>query len=128
MNTIIHSRNNKEIIEIIDDGLILNNPQDFLDIAANIPSRNIIIHKENIIPEFFDLKTKIAGEILQKASNYNIKIGIVGEFNNIKSKSLRDFIYESNKTKEIVFKENIEDILDIFEKRKRKFLTSASTL
>jgi len=116
MNTIIHSRNNKEIIEIIDDGLILNNAQDFLDIAANIPSRNIIIHKENVIPEFFDLKTKIAGEILQKASNYKIKIGIVGEFNNIKSKSLRDFIYESNKTKEILFKENIEDILDIFGK------------
>ena len=116
MNTIIHSRNNKESIEIIDGGLILNNAQDFLDIAANCPSRNIIIHKENIIPEFFDLKTKIAGEILQKASNYRIRLGIVGEFKNIESKSLRDFIYESNKTKEIVFKENIEDILDIFGK------------
>jgi len=116
MNTIIHSRNETQIIEIVDNGLILGNVQDFLDIAANSPSRNIIIHKENIIPEFFDLRTKIAGEILQKASNYRIRIGIVGDFKDITSKSLKDFIYESNKTKEILFKENVEEILQIFGK------------
>jgi hypothetical protein len=119
MNTIIHSRNDIQIVEIIHNGLILNNVQDFLDIVANSPSRNIVLHKENIIPDFFDLKTKIAGDILQKASNYRISIGIVGEFKNIKSKSLRDFIYESNKTEEILFKENIEDIIEIFGRKRR---------
>ena len=117
MKTIIHSRNNIQIAEIVDNGLILNNVQEFLDIIANSPSRNIILHKENIIPEFFDLKTKLAGDILQKASNYRIRIGIVGEFKSIKSKSLRDFIYESNKTKEILFKENIEEIIELFGKK-----------
>ncbi|MHB0897517.1 MAG: DUF4180 domain-containing protein [Spirochaetales bacterium] len=118
MKTIIHIENNIKIVEIIDDVLILNNVQDFLDIAANSPSRNIILHKENIIPKFFDLKTKIAGDILQKASNYRIRIGIVGEFKSNKSKSLRDFIYESNKTEEILFKENIDEIIKIFGKKK----------
>ena len=118
MNTIIHSRNDIQIAEIIHDGLILNNVQDFLDLIANSPSRNIILHKENIIQDFFDLKTKIAGDILQKASNYRVRIGIVGEFKKIKSKSLRDFIYESNKTGEILFKENIEDIIEIFGKKR----------
>ena len=116
MKTIIHSRNGNQIVELVDDGLLISNVQDFLDFAANCPSRNIILHKENIVPEFFDLKTKIAGDILQKASNYRIRIGIVGEFKNIKSKSLRDFIFESNKTEEIVFKENIEEVLEIFGK------------
>jgi len=118
MKTIIHLENDNNIVEIVDDVLILNNVQNFLDIVANSPSRNIILHKENIIPKFFDLKTKIAGDILQKASNYRIRIGIVGEFESIKSKSLRDFIYESNKTGEIVFKENIEDIIKIFGKKR----------
>ena len=36
MKTIIHSRNGNTIVEIIDDGVILRNVQDFLDIAANI--------------------------------------------------------------------------------------------
>ena len=41
---------------------------------------------------------------------------IVGDFKDIRSKSLRDFIYESNKTGQIVFKENIEEIIDILRK------------
>jgi len=116
MKTLIHSRNENKIAEIVDDGLIIKNVQDFLDITANCPSRNILIHKENIIAEFFDLKTKIAGEILQKASNYRVRLGIVGDFKDIKSKSLRDFIYESNKTEEILFKETAEEVLEIFGK------------
>ena len=116
MKTIVHSRNDNNIVEIVDDELILKNVQDFLDIAANCPSRNIIIYKENIIPEFFDLKTKIAGDILQKASNYRVRLGIVGDFKDIKSKSFKDFIYESNRTEEILFKEKVEEVLEIFGK------------
>jgi hypothetical protein len=114
MQTIIHTRNGHVITELTDNGILLKEAQDFLDLAANCPSRNIVLHKENIVPEFFDLKTKIAGNVLQKASNYRIRLGIVGNFKNISSKSLRDFIYESNKTEEIVFKENIEEVIEIF--------------
>jgi len=108
MQTIIHTKNGNVITELIVDGILLKNAQDFLDIAANCPSRNIILHKENILPDFFNLKTKIAGDVLQKASNYRIRIGIVGDFKNIYSKKLRDFIYESNKTEEILFQEKVE--------------------
>jgi len=114
MKTIIHSINGNTIAEIIDDGIILKNVQDFLDIAANIQSRTLLFYKENIVPEFFDLKTKIAGDILQKASNYRIRIGIIGNFENIKSKSLNDFIYESNKTGEVLFKVSIEEVIEQF--------------
>jgi len=119
MKTIIHAKNGNSIVEIIDDGIILKNVQAFLDIAANLQSRNLLFHKENIVPEFFDLKTKIAGDILQKASNYRIRIGIIGNFENIKSKSLKDFIYESNKTGEVLFKENIEEVIVQFSKQEK---------
>ncbi|HQE49580.1 MAG TPA: DUF4180 domain-containing protein, partial [Fervidobacterium sp.] len=52
----------------------------------------IVINKEAICEEFFDLSTRLAGEILQKFVNYNIKIAIVGDFSKYTSKSLRDFI------------------------------------
>ena len=119
MKTIIHSRNGNTIVEIIDDGVILRNVQDFLDIAANVQSRTLLFHKENIVPELFDLKTKIAGDILQKASNYKIRIGIIGDLKNIKSKSLKDFIYESNKTGEKLFKESIEEAIGQFSKQEK---------
>ncbi|WP_449401649.1 DUF4180 domain-containing protein [Chryseobacterium wanjuense] len=56
-------------------------------------SDKVIIHEKNITPEFFDLKTKIAGDILQKFSNYRVKLAIVGDFSKYESKSIKDFIF-----------------------------------
>ena len=116
IKTTLHTINDERILELEDDGYILKNAQDLLDIIGTYSVRNIILRKENIIPDFFNLKTKVADEILQKASNYGLKIGIIGDFKSIKSKSLRDFIYESNKTKQVIFKESKEEILKIFGK------------
>jgi hypothetical protein len=41
-------------------------------------------------------------------------MAIIGDFENIKSKTLKDFIYESNKTKQIIFVKTIEEALKIF--------------
>lgn len=45
----------------------------------------------------------MAGDILQKYTNYQVKIAIVGDFEVYGSKSLRDFIYESNKGSQVFF-------------------------
>jgi hypothetical protein len=63
----------------------------------------IILNKSAICEDFFHLSTKLAGEILQKFINYHVKIAIVGDFSVYSSKSLKDFIYESNKGKDIFF-------------------------
>lgn len=72
----------------------------------------LIIHKGSLQPEFFDLKTKIAGEILQKFSNYRMRLCIIGDFTEVKSKSLRDFIGESNRYGIIRFTVSLEEALD----------------
>ncbi|MCB0629182.1 MAG: DUF4180 domain-containing protein, partial [Lewinella sp.] len=69
-------------------------------------------HAENITPEFFDLKTKIAGEILQKFSNYRVRLSIVGDFTVYTSRSLKDFIHESNKGKLVNFVDSLEEALE----------------
>jgi hypothetical protein len=55
------------------------------------------------LEDFFQLTTKLAGEILQKFINYNIKLAMAGDFSVYKSKSLKNFICESNKGKDIFF-------------------------
>ncbi len=98
--------NETKIAEIVAEGTIVHTVQDALDLLANCAyqgARRIIIHEEHLTPEFFDLKTRLAGEILQKFSNYNIQLAIVGDFSKYLSKSLRDFIYESNRTGRISF-------------------------
>ncbi|HNY17843.1 MAG TPA: DUF4180 domain-containing protein [Treponemataceae bacterium] len=114
METKEHRKNGISVIELIDESVIIGETQDLLDIVSDYSIKSIILKKENISEDFFDLSTGFAGEILQKASNYRIRLGIVGDFSNVESKSLRDFIYESNLAKRIVFKPTIEEILRIF--------------
>lgn len=101
-----HIVNDKRIVELISDELIICKTEDGLDLLGNMYYQGfdaIIINEKNIIPDFFDLKNGIAGEILQKFSTYRIRFTVVGDFSNYASKSLKDFIYESNKGKHINF-------------------------
>jgi len=70
------------------------------------------LNKSAICDGFFDLSTKLSGEILQKFINYHIKIVIVGDFSVYTSKSLKDFIYESNKGKDIFFLPNEKEAIE----------------
>lgn len=106
------------IIEIIDDNVIIKDVDDVLDNVFSLLSVNdcstLIIRKENIVAGFFDLSTCMAGEILQKFSTYHVRMAIVGDYSNIQSKALKDFIRESNKTKQILFVATIDEALKIF--------------
>lgn len=109
-----HRINNIKIAEIITDEIILRTTEDGLDLLGNLYYQGfnkIIIYEKNITPDFFDLKTKIAGEILQKFSQYQMRLAIVGDFLKFKSKSLTDFIYESNKGKQINFVNSLSDAI-----------------
>ena len=101
-------------IEFITDKVILRSTEDGLDLLGNLYYQGfdkIIIHEKNITPEFFDLRTKIAGEILQKFAQYQMPLIIVGDFSKYKSKSLNDFIFESNKSQQINFIKDLSNIL-----------------
>ena len=106
MNIISHHIHNEIIAEVISDGIIINHTEDGIDLLGNLYYQGydkIIIYEKNITADFFDLKSGIAGEILQKFSTYRVQLAIVGDFTKYKSKSLNAFIYESNKGKHVSF-------------------------
>ena len=73
MNIKIHEINEQQIAEIEAEGVIITSGQDALDIMANLSSqeaKGIIIHEYNLPQDFFALNTGVAGEILQKFSQY----------------------------------------------------------
>lgn len=80
----------------------------FLDLLASSEARTVAIEKRHLEEGFFDLKTGIAGAYLQKVSNYRRRLIILGDFTLVESKALRDFIYESNKTGQVVFAHDME--------------------
>ena len=100
------------LAEIVSDNILIKVTQDALDLMAESNyqgSSKIIIHEKNIISDFFNLKTGLAGEILQKFSTYNVQLAIIGDFSKYSSKSLKDFIFESNKYGRISFVNSIEE-------------------
>ena len=116
MQITLHSINNSKIGEIISDEVILKTTDDGLTILGDLYYQGydkIIIYEKNITPEFFDLKTGIAGEVLQKFAQYRIPLAIVGDFSKFTSKSLKDFIFESNKGKFINFIASREEALKV---------------
>jgi len=92
--------NQQKVAEIISDDVVINNIQDALDVMANADyqgARSIILYEQNLNPEFFELRTGMAGEVLQKYVNYQMKLAIIGQFEKFNSKSLKAFMIESNR-------------------------------
>lgn len=117
MGMLFHQNNNSKIAEIISDNIVISRVQDALDIMADADyqgSRMIIVHEKNLSPDFFNLRTGLAGEILQKFVNYKVRLVIVGEFTKYNSNSLNAFILECNRGNQFFFVEDIEKAKDIF--------------
>ena len=72
----------------------------------------LIVHERNVAPAFFDLRTGLAGETLQKCSNYGLRLALVGDFGRYPSASLQAFIRESNRGRVVCFVNTVDEALD----------------
>lgn len=114
MNLKIHKTKNHNIAELVSDTVEISTVQDALDVMANadyLGARSIIVHEKNLNPDFFDLKTRFAGDILQKFVNYQVRLAVIGDFSKYTSKSLKDFIRESNRTGRILFLTSVDEAI-----------------
>jgi hypothetical protein len=105
----------QRIAEVVAEGIVIHDAQDTLDLMASAGyygARSIILAERNLDPAFFELQTGIAGEILQKFSNYHMKLAVVGKFEQYESKSLQAFIAESNRGRQIFFVPDREAAID----------------
>lgn len=116
MDIVTHIIDERKIAELIADEVILASADDGLTILGNLYYQGydaIILHTKNISPLFFDLKSGIAGEVLQKFSNYRVRLAIAGDFSGYTAKSFVDFVRESNKVKQVNFVGTIEEALSV---------------
>lgn len=98
-------------VALIDRWMRIRTPQDMLDAMATagyLDANSMAVYAESLGEDFFDLKTGIAGEILQKFSNYRMRVAIIGDFSTSESRSLRDFIRESNRGGTVRFVDSLE--------------------
>lgn len=108
---------NVDIALVSSGEKVIIDTQSALDLAMTVKyetgTNKIIMDKRNISDEFFILSSGMAGEILQKFINYHIKIAIYGDYSGYTSKPLKDFIYESNKGKDVFFVSTLDEAVDM---------------
>lgn len=112
----IQSGSSSKIAEIEKGAFLVSSAGDIVDIMGEVSYHDcdsIIMHSDVFSREFFDLRTGIAGEILQKFSNYRMRLVIVGDFTHLTSKSWRDFIRESNRGRIVNFLPSVDDAISV---------------
>lgn len=116
MKTEVIRRNNMEIAIVSSDELLITDVQSALDLIMTIKYEtgctNIAVNKDAIVNDFFVLSTCLAGEILQKFINYGVRFAVYGDFSKYTSKPLKDFMYESNRGKNIYFQPTVSCAVD----------------
>ncbi|MFN8453056.1 MAG: DUF4180 domain-containing protein [Anaerolineae bacterium] len=68
--------------------------------------QRILFHQENLSPDFFDLKTGLAGLLFQKLANYQLKAAVLVSLEKIQSPRFKELTYECNRGQQIRFYED----------------------
>jgi Domain of unknown function (DUF4180) len=111
----LHEINSQSIAEILDEEQLIQTIEDGFDLVGTFYFEGVdrvLLKETHLNPDFFDLKTGFAGEILQKFSTYGIKLTIIGHFDRYKSESLNAFIFESNRIGKVQFKNNLDEAIE----------------
>lgn len=114
------TKNNIVCAVIESDAKVITDAQSAIDVLMSAKydagTKNIVMDKNLVADEFFILSSGLAGEILQKYVNYGGRIAFYGDYSHYTSKPLKDFIYESNKGKNVFFAASEDEAVDMLTK------------
>lgn len=96
------------VLHLEAEGEPISTSDDASDLVGSAWSHNatlIAVPVERLDPEFFRLKSGIAGEITQKLVNYRIRLAVLGDISEHveASGALRDYVWESNAGEHVWF-------------------------
>jgi hypothetical protein len=87
-------------IEADPTGFIIRHERDMLDLIAACSEHDVyhvLLHEGNLSPEFFDLKTTLAGAVFQKFANYQLRGAAVISLGAIKNERFKELVFECNR-------------------------------
>ena len=115
LSTKFYELHDVRVLECVFDGSKLQTYNDTVDLIGksfeNLATL-IVIPVECLDDEFFQLKTRIAGELIQKFVQYRRRLVIVGDISRYlaESSALRAFVNESNRGKEVWFLAKLDEL------------------
>ncbi len=80
MNVQLVEKNGKSYLECLPDEWQLASEQDALDLVGacgEYGTQNLMLHAESLPEAFYNLKTRLAGNVMLKFSNYWLRVAAV---------------------------------------------------
>lgn len=112
MSNQVYELNGTRVLALDPAGRPIIDRQGVLDMIGDASSENadmVAIPVERQGDAFFDLKTGLAGEVLQVCTTYRLPVAFIGDLGAATERSgaLRDFIAESNKGRQVWFVDDL---------------------
>ena len=103
------------ILEYSAEGPLLDNDRAAMDIIGNASSSSaelVVIPIERFSLDFFQLRTRLAGDLLQRFVNYRLRLAIIGDLSKplAESQALQALVRESNRGAQIWFLPTIDEL------------------
>lgn len=102
------------ILQCAPDGAPVADERAALDLIADARGQDaawVALPAARLSEDFFRLKTGLAGAIVQKFVNYQIRLAIIGDItlHLANSEPLRDFVREANRGKQVWFAHDLAE-------------------
>ena len=91
-----------EVADLTAANFRIDRPSDVLGLIGQGVER-VLLADAQLNPDFFDLSTGFAGELLQKCANYGIRVAVILTADEPHSTSFRQFVGESNRGNQFLF-------------------------
>jgi hypothetical protein len=97
------------------DGPVIAGDREVLDVIGDAFGHGaelVAVPVSRLSEDFFVLRTRVAGEIVQKFVNYRLRLAIVGDISAYvaRSDALRDFVYEANRGRQLWFVADADEL------------------
>ncbi|MBO8185413.1 DUF4180 domain-containing protein [Streptomyces spirodelae] len=97
------------------DGETIGSESDALDVIGNTSYQGAewaVIPASRLDEAFFQLRTRLAGDVVQKFVQYGLRLAVVGDISRHLegSSSLRDFVRECNRGRQTWFLTDLEEL------------------
>jgi hypothetical protein len=108
MPDVVQTRHGARVLMCAPDGAPIGDEQSAVDLMATLWGQDVqwlVLPVARLTEDFFVLRTRVAGAVVQKLQQYGFRVVIVGDIAGYvaQSTALRDFVYESNRGRQLWF-------------------------
>jgi hypothetical protein len=106
MNTDLIQTNTGDYLRVTCSKEVISTEQSVLSLlgsCADFQTHHMLITQDCLHPDFFNLKTGLAGIFFQKLATYQVKTALVGDWAQVTNKRFNELMYESRQSNQIRF-------------------------